>query len=236
MNWRSRSSLALALGERLLEPVEHRVERDARRGRPRCARRSPSTRWERSPPAIRPAVWPMRSSGSRPMRTTNHATAASTSSTPAITRPSTSSSWLSVRSTSVSGTATTAIPSPRPSERGDERGSAARPCRRAETVIGLPTSSVRGDLRRRPRRSGRSRRGSGERSPFGAQLARRCRPAGRRPGRRRAAGRRRGRRRGRARRARRCPARRARRRRRSRPAARSASIAAVAGRSAARRR
>ena len=35
-----------------------------------------STRWERSPPAIAPAVCPMRSSGSRPTRTTAHETSA----------------------------------------------------------------------------------------------------------------------------------------------------------------
>ena len=55
-----------------------------------------STRWERSPPAIAAAVWPMRSSGSRPMRTTTSAKAPISTSTPTITMPSTSSSRSSV--------------------------------------------------------------------------------------------------------------------------------------------
>ena len=51
-----------------------------------------STRCERSPPAIAAAVWPMRSSGSRPTRTTIRANPPTSASTPAITIPSTSSS------------------------------------------------------------------------------------------------------------------------------------------------
>ena len=57
----------LLLGERLLEPVQHPVQRQARAGRPRCAGSAGSTRRDRSPAAIEPAVTPMRSSGRRPM-------------------------------------------------------------------------------------------------------------------------------------------------------------------------
>ena len=78
------------------------------RARPRCAGRSTSTRCERSPPAIAPAVWPMRSSGSSPTRTSDpRRRPPSTSSTPAITSASTSSRRSSVWSTSRSGTAAT---------------------------------------------------------------------------------------------------------------------------------
>ena len=50
-----------------------------------------STRCERSPPAIAAAVWPMRSSGSRPTRTTTSAKPPTSASTATITMPSTSS-------------------------------------------------------------------------------------------------------------------------------------------------
>ena len=49
-----------------------------------------STRCERSPPAIAAAVWPMRSSGSRPTRTTTSAKPPMSTRTPTITIPSTS--------------------------------------------------------------------------------------------------------------------------------------------------
>ncbi len=69
-----------------------------------------STRWERSPPAIAAAVWPMRSSGSRPTRTTTSAKPPTNASTPTITIPSTSSNCSSVLLVSESGIATTIVP------------------------------------------------------------------------------------------------------------------------------
>ena len=62
-----------------------------------------STRRERSPPAMIPAVVPMRSSGRRPSRTSHAAATPSTSSTPTMTSASTASSRSSVASTSPSG-------------------------------------------------------------------------------------------------------------------------------------
>ena len=68
-----------------------------------------STRCERSPPAIAAAVWPMRSSGSRPTRTTTSAKPPTSASTPTITMPSTSSSRSSVSLVADSGIAATVI-------------------------------------------------------------------------------------------------------------------------------
>ena len=100
MNWRSRSSLARRSENACSSRSSMRFS--ATPTRPTSVRSSvASTRWERSPPAIRPAVWPMRSSGSRLLRTTTQATAASTSRMPTITSPSTSTSRLSVSYASV---------------------------------------------------------------------------------------------------------------------------------------
>ncbi len=71
-----------------------------------------STRWVRSPAAIAPAVTPIASSGRRPMRTIHHAPKPSASSTAPNTSPSMSSSWESVASTSLSGSAAIVIPPP----------------------------------------------------------------------------------------------------------------------------
>ena len=150
----------LALGERLLEPVEHAVEGERRRGRPRCAGRSTSTRWERSPPAIRPAVWPMRSSGSRLMRTTTqrdggeHEQDADDHEPLDEDEPVERARRLGERDGDDGDVAG--------AERARRRrGSASRRCRVPETVIGLPTVELGRDLRRGGRRSARSRRRRG---------------------------------------------------------------------------
>ncbi len=67
-----------------------------------------STRRERSPAAIEPAVTPMRSSGRNPIRTSHQASAPSASRIPAMTIASMRSRRCSVASASVSGTAATA--------------------------------------------------------------------------------------------------------------------------------
>ena len=109
MNARRRSSLAWrrekASSSRSSMPLS------AIPSRPTSVRGSvASTRWERSPPAIRPAVWPMRSSGSSPIRTTTQPATPSSSSTAPITSASTSSSRSSCWSASRIGTAAISDP------------------------------------------------------------------------------------------------------------------------------
>ncbi len=68
------------------------------------------TRCERSPPAIAAAVWPMRSNGNRPTRTTKVEKPASRISTPAITIPSTASRCASCWLLAASEIAATVVP------------------------------------------------------------------------------------------------------------------------------
>ena len=148
-----------ALGERVLEPVEHALSATPRR--PTSVRSSvTSTRWERSPPAIRPAVWPMRSSGSRPMRTTiqrddgEHEQHADDHEALDEQQPVERAVDVGERDGDDGEVAV--------AERGgDERGSAARPCRSAEIGLRLADLDARRGSSARPRRSGRSRRGPG---------------------------------------------------------------------------
>jgi hypothetical protein len=69
-----------------------------------------STRRERSPAAIAPAVSPMSSSGRRPSRTSQSASSPARSATPTVTSASIPSSRVSVARISASGTATTSVP------------------------------------------------------------------------------------------------------------------------------
>ncbi len=104
MNWRSRSSEAWRSAKACSSRSS--IAFSAMPSRPTSVRGSvDSTRCERSPPAIAPAVCSMRLSGSNPMRTTNQAASPSAARTPRITRPSTSRSRCRVWVTSVSGTA-----------------------------------------------------------------------------------------------------------------------------------
>ncbi len=85
-----------------------------------------STRRDRSPAAIAPAVSPMRSSGRRPSRTVNHAPMPIAASTAAMTSASMNSSSSSVSSTSANGTATIVVCSAGPACRPRGRGSGCR--------------------------------------------------------------------------------------------------------------
>ena len=69
-----------------------------------------STRWERSPPAIAAAVWPMRSSGSSPTRTTTEREPADEREHAARSRsPSTSSNRSSASLVASIGIAATVV-------------------------------------------------------------------------------------------------------------------------------
>ena len=108
---RSRSSLAWRSAK--ARSIWPSIAFSARPRRPTSVRGvAGATRRERSPAAIAPAVAPMRSSGRSPRRISSQASAASASSTPAITISSMLRRRVSVPLTSVSGTAMTVMPEP----------------------------------------------------------------------------------------------------------------------------
>ena len=168
----------LALRKRLLEPVEHRVEGDARGARPPSTESRARLGATGRPPAIAPAVSPMRSSGRRPTRTISQLSSARASSTPPITSASTRSSRSRVRSTSVIGMAAIVVPGWSPVSCATARYSTSPPAVESTVMTdpavrsaGISGAGRRASARRRRRRCRapcRSRRAA----------ARRCRAEG----------------------------------------------------------
>ena len=139
----------LALGERLLEPVEHRVQREAeatdlglrRRGARRGAR---ARRAAISPGGDLDAVERAQAEAHDEERARRRGRA----STPAITSPSTSSRRLSVCSTSCSGTATSVSPRSSGSWLAIGAVAAGRELPTEPTVNSFPIGDVRRKLGR----------------------------------------------------------------------------------------